>query len=71
MVPHSSFGRAPPYMTPFGRPRSVSDPAVLQAAVEATQHFFADKQTPLIVLGRRARCAFLGFGGGGGRESMH
>jgi hypothetical protein len=55
MVPHTSFGRAPPHMTPFATPRSVSDPTCLQAAVAAAQAFFADKQLPLVVLGRRVR----------------
>jgi hypothetical protein len=55
MVPHTSFGRAPPHMTPFGTPCSVSNPDCLQAAVASAQAFFADKQLPLVVLGRRAR----------------
>lgn len=55
MVPHPSLGHDPPHMTPFGVTRDTSDPTCLQAAVAAAQSFFADKQTPLVVLGRRTR----------------
>lgn len=56
MEPHSSFGLRPPLMTPFALPRTVSDPAALEAAGAAVQRFFAGKKMPLIVAGRRVRC---------------
>eukprot|EP00882_Tetradesmus_deserticola_P002684 GHRQ01002855.1.p1 GENE.GHRQ01002855.1~~GHRQ01002855.1.p1 ORF type:complete len:308 (+),score=108.40 GHRQ01002855.1:231-1154(+) len=55
MEPHSSFGRRPPFMAPFALPRTVSDPAALEAAAAAVQRFLADKKMPLIVAGRRVR----------------
>jgi thiamine pyrophosphate-dependent acetolactate synthase large subunit-like protein len=55
MVPHSSFGTAPPHMTPFSLPRAVADPATLEAAVAAVANFFQGKSRPLIVAGRRVR----------------
>lgn len=57
MVPHTSLGQPPPFMTPFGVAWSASDPTCLHAAVAAAKAFFADKQMPLLVLGRRARYA--------------
>jgi TPP-dependent 2-oxoacid decarboxylase len=55
MTPHSSFGHAPPHMTPFSTTHSTSDATCLQAAVQAAKAFFADKHLPVVVLGRRAR----------------
>ncbi|WIA38705.1 hypothetical protein OEZ86_002005 [Tetradesmus obliquus] len=55
MEPHSSFGLRPPLMTPFALPRTISDPAALEAAGAAVQRFFAGKKMPLIVAGRRVR----------------
>jgi hypothetical protein len=43
-------------MSPFALPRTISDPAALEAAAAAVQSFFADKKMPLIVAGRRVRC---------------
>jgi hypothetical protein len=42
-------------MARFALPRTVSDPAALEAAAAAVQRFLADKKMPLIVAGRRVR----------------
>eukprot|EP00775_Hariotina_reticulata_P008817 gene8817-8996_t len=55
MRPLPCFGHAPPAMTAFSLPSSVSDPIEESAAVTAVTDFFADKKMPLIIVGSRVR----------------
>jgi thiamine pyrophosphate-dependent acetolactate synthase large subunit-like protein len=57
MVPHPSFGCAPPAMSPFTRPRLSGGPEALTTAAAAVAEFLNTRKMPLILAGRRARWA--------------
>ncbi|KAI8473166.1 MAG: thiamine diphosphate-binding protein [Monoraphidium minutum] len=55
LLPHPSFGRRGAKLEPFARPVRPCNEDSLRAAAAAAAEWLADKQRPLIVVGRRAR----------------